>query len=1078
MASVFFKWFSDQGIRGKLLMFITIPIFTILLFAFYGISDQFQRYTNSKNTQHFFSLMITLDDLVHELQKERGISAGLIKTGEEFQEAIFLQREKTDQASTRFLQQQEKLELNFLKQETHELLFKINQLLAQLPSIRATIDNADLQHVVDDYSNLNAHIINFIQNIRLLVEEKELARLSHAYVNLLWLQERAGQERAVVIRILTTNTIHANYFRQVLGFIEFQESLINEYGIKAPLKYREMLQQILTGSVNNKVKNFRDVVANTAIRNEFLNELHALIGYGGVIYDFKNYIIHSDSSYLQSFLQKKSAVNDLINRYKQSNDLTQEDLSHIKKIENVLNQYFNLVNDVTKYIRQGLSAQEIGKLLEINDKAAFMAMENLRASSIGMDTSIHWWEYATERISLIKGVNDQLRSDMKRLVDDYTQSTLNFFWFFILITSLTLVISFIFCHLLMKRLVGSIKKISNDMERMFVENKFDNPLMITGKDEIGVMAGTFNKLLNERLKFKTQIELSAEVFANTNEAIMIADKHKQIQIVNTAFEEITGSNKNEFLGQDFFILNEAFPDNVSSQFIWDALESNGHWEGELWAKKANGKKYLMGLRINVVKNEDKIAHYIGIFADITERKQHEEHVWRQANFDSLTNLPNRNMCMDQLSQYLKRADRLKTQIAVLFIDLDRFKLINDSMGHDAGDELLMEIAKRLKKTVRESDIVCRLGGDEFVILLEGIQEAYILEKISENILAKIAHPVQMNDQTEAYISGSIGIALYPQDGQTVETLIKHADIAMYQSKKNGRNNFIFYQQEMNKAASLHMEIEKELRRAINEQQFCLHYQPVIDLSSGRIIGAEALIRWRHPAMGLVGPDKFIRIAEETDLIVPIGEWIITTAMKQAVEWNKLSDQPLKVAVNISSRQCNDHGRNIEEFLSKSLEAVKLEPGMLEIEITESLLMHGSDEMISSLQKIRDLGIGISLDDFGTGYSSLSYLKHFPISTIKIDQSFVKDVTTNEKDARLVQAIVMLGNALNLNVIGEGIELAEHADYLKKLSCRSGQGYYFSKPLTVEEFGMYLHQNATANGLNSHHSHSPASRVQS
>jgi len=1065
MDSVFFKWLNDQGIRNKLLMFITIPIFTILLFAFYGISDQFQRYTNSKNTQHFFSLMITLDDLVHELQKERGISAGLIKTAEEFQEAIFFQREKTDHALTQFQQQQEELELKFLKQETHELLSKINQLLAQLPTIRATIDDGDLQHVVDDYSNLNAHIITFIQNIRLLVDEKELARLSHAYVNLLWLQERAGQERAVVIRILTTNTIHANYFRQVLSFIEFQESLINEYGIKAPLKYREMLQQILTSSINTKVKKFREVAANTAIRNEFLNELQAQIGYGGIIHDFKNYIIHNDSSYLQSFLQKKSAVNDLIKRYKQSNDLTQEDIFHIQEIENVLNQYFSLANNVTNYRQQGLPVQEIDKLVEINDKTALAAMESLRASSIGMDTSISWWEYATERISLIKGVNDQLRSDMKRLVDGYTQSTLNFFWFFILITGLTLFISFVLCLLLMKRLVGSIKKISNDMERMFVENKFDNSLVITGNDEIGVMAETFNKLMNERLKFKTQLELSAQVFANTNEAIMIADNNKQIQIVNTAFQEITGLNKSEILGKDFFVLNEGAPDNVSSQFTWDALESNGHWEGELWAKKTNGKKYLMGLRINVVKNEDKIVHYIGIFADITERKQHEAYVWRQANFDSLTNLPNRNMCMDQLSQYLKRANHLKTQVAVLFIDLDRFKLINDSMGHGVGDELLMEIAKRLKKTVRESDIVCRIGGDEFVILLDGIHEVHVLEKISENILTKIAHPIQMNDQTEAYISGSIGIALYPQDGQTVETLIKHADIAMYQSKKNGRNNFIFYQQEMNKAASMHIKIEKELRRAINEQQFCLYYQPVIDLLSGRIIGAEALIRWRHPVMGLVGPDKFIRIAEETDLIVPIGEWIITTAMKQAAEWNKISNQPLKVAVNISSRQCNDHGRNIEEFLTKSFEETQLKPGMLEIEITESLLMHGSDEMITSLQKIRDLGIGISLDDFGTGYSSLSYLKHFPISTIKIDQSFVKDVTTNEKDARLVQAIVMLGNALDLNVIGEGIELAEHADYLKRLSCRSGQGYYFSKPLTVEEFGMYLNKNAKTSLLN-------------
>jgi len=1065
MNSVFIKWLNNQGISDKLLMFITIPVITIILFSFYVISDQYQRYTNSKNSQHFFNLVVTLDDLVHELQKERGISAGLIKTAERFEQAIVMQRNRSDFALKLFRQQYVKHDLGFLNHDTREQLDKLNEILAQLPNIRAVINSGNLQHVVDDYSAMNAQIINFIHNVQFLVEDKELARLIRAYVNLLWLQERAGQERALVIRMLTADTLHTNDFRQVLSFIEFQESLINEYGIQASFKYRKMLHQILISSTNDKVEKFRDAVMNTASRNEFLNELHGLIGYGGVIHEFKNYILHGDASYRENFLQKKTAIIDLINQYKQSKELIQGDISYINTIEDALNQYDFLAGEATKPLQQRVSTKEIDRLVEKNDQLVLSSMENLRASSIGANASISWWEYATERISSIKAVNDQLRSEIVTLSQHYVQSILISLCFFIVITGFTLIISFVFGYFLMKRLAGSIKSISGDMEKMVTRNRFDQPLMIVGKDEIGVMAETFNNLIVERLKFKRQIELSAEVFANTNEAIMIADCNKRIEIVNAAFAVVTGLNQTEILGKEFLFLNEDISSNRSNQFIWDTLESDGHWAGELWAKKPGGKRFLMGLRINTVRNQDRIIHFIGIFNDITEHKQYDEHIWHQANFDSLTNLPNRNMCMNQLLQYLKRADRSKTQVAVLFVDLDGFKLINDSMGHGAGDELLKEIAIRLKNTIRKSDLVCRLGGDEFVILLDGIEKIHALEKISETILAQIAHPIQLSDQSEAYISGSIGIAVYPQDGQSVETMIKHADIAMYQGKKKGRNNYTFYQQEMNKVASQRMRIEKELRRAIHEQQFCLYYQPVIDLSDGRVLGAEALIRWHHPTKGMIGPDKFIRIAEDTDLIVPLGEWIIASAAQQSAEWNKMSERPVKIAVNISSRQCNDHGRNIEFFLTKSFEESQLKPGMLEIEITESLLMHGSDDMILSLQRLREIGIGISLDDFGTGYSSLSYLKHFPISTIKIDRSFVKDVTTNEKDARLVQAIVMLGNALELNVIGEGIEQAGHVDYLRNLSCGGGQGYYFSKPLTVEEFGMYLNQNATVNVVN-------------
>lgn len=1057
-SSFVLTWLNNRDIRDKLLIFITIPVIAVLFFSSLGISEKYQQYKNNQNTQAFLSIAIKLDNLVHELQKERGISTGLTESNSDFINDISSQRSLTDKAVLRFVEQKQNTNLYFLDNKTQSLLNNIEELLEELPIIRKSTDKNELQKIIDNYSNLNAHIINFIQYLELITNENELARISYAYINLVRLQERAGQERANVVRILSSNFMHTDYFRQVLSLVESQETLIKDYDIKAPLKYRNLLHAKLSEQINSEVDKFRNAATRKIIRNEFLNELQALIGYGGIIHDFKNYLIRGDSNYHEDFLQKKSNVQGLFSRYKKSKSLTQEDLFYINEIEEILNHYFKLVGNIKFHLQQGLSTQEIDAMVKIDDTAALLAMDRLRQNPVELQTSV-WWEHATKRIDLVNEVTNMLRAEMMKLATDNTQSEMHLLMTYLLIMSFTLIITFVLGMYLMQRLIGSLKDISGDMERMFVENQFNKPLLISGKDEISVMARTFNKLIGERLKFESQLALSAEVFANTKEAIMIANVNKEIEMTNPAFEEVTGFSEKEVLNENFFSLHQDLLNEDMYEMIWSALECDSHWEGELWNKKPNGESYLIGLRIYIVKNNDGlISHYIGIFSDITQRKQQEEHIWRQANYDALTELPNRNMCMDRLSQFLKNAKRKKTQVAVFFIDLDRFKLINDTLGHNAGDELLRVIANRLKDVTRESDIVSRLGGDEFVILLNDIKNIYSLEKIAEHVLAKISEPVLLNDESETFTSGSIGIALFPDDGKNVETLMKHADTAMYQSKKMGRNYFMFYKQEMNKIVMKHMKIEKELRNAINNQEFCLHYQPVVDLSNGHILGAEALIRWNHPIHGLVGPDKFIQIAEESGLIIPIGEWVITTAAHQAAQWNKNSNQLLKIAVNISSRQCADHGLAIEHFLTKTFVETQLKPGMLEIEITESLLMDGAQKTIESLQKIRNHGIGISLDDFGTGYSSLSYLKHFPISTIKIDRSFVNDVTTNKKDAQLVNAIIMLGKGLDLNVIGEGIERKEHLDFLHQLGCHFGQGYYFSRPLTAEDFSSYLYQH--------------------
>ncbi len=1052
------QWLNNLGIRDKLFIFIAIPVVSILFFAISGVSEKYQQYNSSINTQNFLSLAYSLDDLIYELQKERGISTNLINQDSLFlKEEIYSQRELTDKALYVFTQKIKSFDINQLSSSANKELIALNKLIMQLPSVRAAIDENKFENLLNDYSALNSHAINFIQHFSQLTNGNKLAQLVDVYINLLWLQEHAGQERATLMRVSVSGEMDSKYFRKIITHIEAQDSLIKNFYIVAPDMHRDLLRQILSQPVNLEVNKFRIATLNKVERNELLNELHALLGYGGLIHDFKNYVIRGEKSYFEHFQQVLLNVKDVIARYKASSGITQEDLSHLETIDETLDHYSDFIAKISLYLQEGYSINQIDKLVWVDDSLALHAMTYLGKGRPDINSSI-WWRNATKRINLIKRVTSQVKEEVVNLAVKNTQNAVYMLAAYSAITLATLLFSFVFGLFLMKRLVGELRNISEKMKTMFQEKNFDHQLIITGKDEIGVMAATFNRLINERIKFESALHLSSAVYENAKEAIMIADAKMQIQMVNPAFINVSGYNQKNILGKGLFYLSCDLKSERSSNFILDTLQQKFFWEGEVWSKKLSGEYYLTWLSINVVRDHSgTVQQYIAMFTDITERKQYEDDLWRQTNYDALTNLPNRKLCIDQLSHDLKIAKRTNSNVAVLFLDLDRFKLINDTLGHKAGDSLLIEIALRLKEAVRESDVVSRLGGDEFVIILNDIKNVSDVEVVSNKILSNVSTPINLNNSSETFTTISIGIAFYPHDGNDVETLMKHADTAMYQSKKQGRNNFMFYRQEMNQAIVEHMTIEQELRKALSNQQFLLYYQPIINLETGLILGAEALIRWQHPTMGLVSPDKFINIAEDTGLIVPIGEWVVMTAANQASEWNKKSKQLLKVAVNISSRQCIDKVPSIVDLLKKASTEARLKPGMFEIEITESLLMDGTSETVDMLNQIRDLGLGISLDDFGTGYSSLSYLKHFPITTLKIDRSFVNDSTTNKKDAQLVKAMVMMSTGLDLGVVGEGIENAEQLSFLKSLGCKAGQGYYFSHPLNAEDFGNHLQE---------------------
>lgn len=471
------------------------------------------------------------------------------------------------------------------------------------------------------------------------------------------------------------------------------------------------------------------------------------------------------------------------------------------------------------------------------------------------------------------------------------------------------------------------------------------------------------------------------------------------------------------------------------------------FESQIYRK--NGEIIWISENARAVRHDDgHVVCYEGTVEDVTERKIYQARIEQQANYDTLTGLANRSLLNDRLQQAILAAASYGTRLAVVFVDLDRFKFINDSLGHHVGDELLRAMAERLKSSVRESDTVARLGGDEFVLLINGQGDPEAVAVVLERMLSDISQPWTIA-QGDFNVTCSIGVALYPDDGESADTLLKHADSAMYRAKEKGRNNFQFFTAELNALITQRLELENKLRRALEREQFTLHYQPRIDMQTRRIVGAEALIRWQVADHEIVPPAKFIPIAEEIGLIAPIGKWVLRTACEQNKAWQDAGFEPFVVSVNVSARQFRQD--SFVQVVAEVLQETGLEARYLEIELTESAVMHDAEQFIAMLGELNDLGVQISLDDFGTGYSSLSYLKRLPVDRLKVDRSFVQDIATDADDATIVRTIIALGHNLGLKVVAEGVETEQQLEFLRTNHCDELQGYYFAMPMPVAEF---------------------------
>jgi len=562
------------------------------------------------------------------------------------------------------------------------------------------------------------------------------------------------------------------------------------------------------------------------------------------------------------------------------------------------------------------------------------------------------------------------------------------------------------------------------------------------------------KLLEQRLK------LWAKVFEASSESIIIFDVERRILTANRAFSRDSGWGVEEVAGQTPDFLYSSRHDDDFYETLWQSAIIRGMWQGEVWLKRKTGEIYPTWLIANAVRDSDgRITHFVAAGADITEHKASEERIHHLAHHDVLTDLPNRSLCLERLRMAVEQAGRTGQHVGVVFIDLDRFKNINDSMGHHVGDALLRSVSKRLLSAVRAGDTVSRLGGDEFVVVLNGVATIEEIASIVHDRMLPLVREPHVVEGVQLHVSCSAGMAVYPEDGRDIDHLMRHADAAMYQAKSGGRDHALFFTPEFHEQAQERLAIENDLREVVARGELLLHYQPRIEAATGRVTGVEALVRWHRPGHGLVSPATFIPIAEETGQIVPIGAWIFGEACRQHAAWRDAGRGDIPISVNVSVVQLRDP--TLPTQLREFLAAHRVDPSMIELELTETFLMENAILTVDSLEKLKEIGVSLSIDDFGTGYSSLNYLHQFPIDKLKIDQSFVRDILDDPTDWAITKAIIGLGHTLGLRVVAEGVERGEEAEWLRDAGCDELQGYLFSRPLAPEVFEAWLEGQSLA-----------------
>ena len=573
----------------------------------------------------------------------------------------------------------------------------------------------------------------------------------------------------------------------------------------------------------------------------------------------------------------------------------------------------------------------------------------------------------------------------------------------------------------------------------------------------GKQVNKIEVLMDKSAESEKKLKLFDEILQNTPEGVLVTNRYNKIISVNNSFLKNTGYLKKDLIGYDPKILNSNHHKAYFYKEMWKSIKYNGQWQGEIWDRKKNGEishEWLNIITIRNRKNKNKIDYHIAMFSDLSNQEHIRKKIQHLAYYDTLTDLPNREFFNSKAENLIINADEDKTRMAFMFLDLDRFKNINDTLGHSSGDELLKKVSKSLKEIKSKNEIIARFGGDEFVILVASFGSIDNLNKLIMDILNVFKFPFNIGGK-DLFITTSIGVSLYPLDGKSLDELIKNADTAMYNAKKSGRNNYKFYTENMNSKFMKNLELENKIRTALKNDEFYLEYQPRVDVTTKKIVSCEALIRWDNPEFGIVSPNEFISIAEESGLIVPMTRWVLEKVFSEVKKIIEI-DPDIYISINISGYQIkhSDLPKMIEDVLNKE----KIDLKHIELELTESMLMDDISKNIETMLKLKDMDIKLAIDDFGTGYSSLSYLKKFPVDRLKIDKNFIDGITANEEDRVIVKTIILMAHNLGFKVVAEGVEIQKQFDFLKTYKCDEVQGYYFSRAVPIERIKEYLEES--------------------
>jgi diguanylate cyclase (GGDEF)-like protein/PAS domain S-box-containing protein len=670
-----------------------------------------------------------------------------------------------------------------------------------------------------------------------------------------------------------------------------------------------------------------------------------------------------------------------------------------------------------------------------------------------------WFSEASRAVDTItelsEAFNQHIRSDTATI-----QKSANNTVIALVATVLLVLVLFALAYLITYRRILIPLRVLDKAAKTIEKGDLKQRVSVDAQDEFGRLGKSFEQMRLSLLEDREHRELVEQELRKLHQAIeqsvsslVITDAKGVTEYVNHRFELTTGYRQEDIIGKKYNqIRSGQTPISVYDE-LWKTIKAGDTWEGELLNKKKNGELFWELVSISPVRDrQGMITHFIGMQHDITQRKAMEERLNYLAYHDDLTGLPNRTLLSDRFNQLTSQSKRRSKQIALLMLDLNRFKLINDSLGHETGDRVLVEIGKRLLHMARMGDTIARYGGDEFVVLLPDIESINAVTEIARRINFTISTPLEI-DERILHVSCSVGVAIWPNDGEKLDNLLSNADAAMYQAKTRSGEKLQFFTEELNNQVQHRMNMESDLREAINHGELELYYQPQLNLANNTITGMEALLRWHHPKHGMVPPDHFIHLAEETGLILPIGEWVLSQACNQLKQYHEMGFSDLMVAVNVSVRQLE--GQNMTLFIKQILNQTGINPACLEIEITESVMMEDPERMIESLRELKQLGIRLALDDFGTGHSSLSYLQRFPFDKLKIDRAFIRHIIESPDDAAIAMTIGAMAKSLKLEVIAEGVETEEQMEFLKKCGCNEIQGYLISRPVPASQFARLL-----------------------